>query len=172
MNEQPARKTFFGGCPHDCPDTCAMVYEVENGKLVEGVTPEVLQTLLDYDWPGNVRELENVIERGVVLSTGPYIGKDLVPEHVRSTPVFHIPQVAVPPEGINLREVIAHFERRLIESTLEATGGVQKEAARLLGLKPTTLNEMIKRHSILLPRDRERRAANGVEAASAKSTSA
>ncbi len=35
MNEQPARETFFGGCPHDCPDTCAMIYEVEDGKLVE-----------------------------------------------------------------------------------------------------------------------------------------
>ena len=35
MNEQPARKTFFGACPHDCPDTCAMIYEVEDGKLVE-----------------------------------------------------------------------------------------------------------------------------------------
>ena len=147
-------------------------YSRENSKGVEGVTPEVMQTLLDYDWPGNVRELENVIERGVVLSTGPFIGKELVPENVRSSPSFHIPQVAVPPEGINLREVIAHFERRLIESTLEATGGVQKEAARLLGLKPTTLNEMIKRHSILLPRDRERRAAPGMETASAKTTPA
>jgi anaerobic selenocysteine-containing dehydrogenase len=35
MNEQPLRKTFFGGCPHDCPDTCAMIYEVEDGKLIE-----------------------------------------------------------------------------------------------------------------------------------------
>jgi two-component system, NtrC family, response regulator PilR len=129
-------------------------YSRENGKAVEGVTEEVLQVLMDYDWPGNVRELENVIERGVVLSTGPTIGKELVPEHVGHSPTFHIPPVAVPPEGINLREVIANFERRLIESTLEATGGVQKDAARLLGLKPTTLNEMIKRHSILLPRDR------------------
>ncbi len=42
----------------------------------------------------------------------------------------------------------------MIESTLDSTGGVQKEAARLLGLKPTTLNEMIKRYSIALPRDR------------------
>jgi DNA-binding NtrC family response regulator len=129
-------------------------YSRENGKAVEGVTEEVLQALMDYDWPGNVRELENVIERGVVLSTGPTIGKELVPDHVGRSPTFHIPPVAVPPEGINLREVIANFERRLIESTLEATGGVQKDAARLLGLKPTTLNEMIKRHSILLPRDR------------------
>ena len=74
---------------------------------------------------------------------------------MRTSPgFFHIPPVSVPPEGINLREVIASFERRIIESTLEATGGVQKDAARLLGLKPTTLNEMIKRHSIPLARDR------------------
>jgi DNA-binding NtrC family response regulator len=134
-------------------------YSRENGKTVEGVTPEALQILMDYDWPGNVRELENVIERGVVLSAGPHIGPELVPEHVRSSRgFFQIPPVNVPPEGINLREVIAGFERRIIESTLDATGGVQKDAARLLGLKPTTLNEMIKRHGIHLPRDRERRA--------------
>jgi anaerobic selenocysteine-containing dehydrogenase len=35
MNEEPQRKTFFGGCPHDCPDTCAMIYEVEDGRLIE-----------------------------------------------------------------------------------------------------------------------------------------
>ena len=53
------------------------------------------------------------------------------------------------------------------ESTLDATGGVQKDAARLLGLKPTTLNEMIKRHSIPLARDR-RSLAGREEAALAK----
>jgi anaerobic selenocysteine-containing dehydrogenase len=35
MNDQPQRQTFFGACPHDCPDTCAMIYEVDDGKLVE-----------------------------------------------------------------------------------------------------------------------------------------
>ncbi len=35
MNDQPKRTQFFGGCPHDCPDTCAMIYEVEDGRLVE-----------------------------------------------------------------------------------------------------------------------------------------
>ena len=136
-------------------------YARENDKPVTGVTPEALQALLDYDWPGNVRELENVIERGVVLTTTTRIERELIPDHVRSAPSFHVPHVTVPPEGISLRDVIANFEKRLIESTLESTGGVQKEAARLLGLKPTTLNEMIKRHNILLPRDRdrERRAA-------------
>ena len=61
-------------------------YARENGKQVDGVTPEALQVLMDYDWPGNVRELENVIERGVVLTTGPMIGHDLVPEQVRTQP--------------------------------------------------------------------------------------
>ena len=71
------------------------------------------------------------------------------------------------------REVIASFERRLIESTLESTGGVQKDAARLLGLKPTTLNEMIKRHNIVLPRDRERRTLKEIDnAVTVKTTSA
>ncbi len=141
-------------------------YSRENGKTVDGVTPEAMQVLMDYDWPGNVRELENVIERGVVLSTAPMIGKELVPDQVRtSRGLFHIPPVSVPPEGINLRDVIAGFERRIIESTLDATGGVQKDAARLLGLKPTTLNEMIRRHSIRLPRERRSAPAGRDEAA-------
>ena len=39
---------------------------------------------MDYDWPGNVRELENVIERGVVLTTAAEIGRELIPDHVRT----------------------------------------------------------------------------------------
>jgi two-component system, NtrC family, response regulator PilR len=149
-------------------------YAKENGKEVDGISPDALQALMDYDWPGNVRELENVIERGVVLTTSKFILRELIPDHVRTSPSFHVPHLTVPPEGISLKEVIANFERRLIESTLESTGGVQKEAARLLGLKPTTLNEMIKRHNILLPRERERerRALKEVEEPAAKTTSA
>jgi two-component system response regulator PilR (NtrC family) len=133
-------------------------YSKENGRPPAEITAEALQCLLDYDWPGNVRELENVIERGVVLSTDGRITRELIPEHVKAAPSFHVPHMTVPPEGINLRDVIANFERRIIESTLDSTGGVQKEAARLLGLKPTTLNEMIKRYGISLSRERERRS--------------
>jgi DNA-binding NtrC family response regulator len=146
-------------------------YSLENDKRIMGLTPDALQALLDYDWPGNVRELENVIERGIVLTTDGTIGRDLIPDHVRSAPSFHVPHVTVPPEGISLRDVISNFERRLIESTLESTGGVQKEAARLLGLKPTTLNEMIKRHGIFLPRER-RILKEAPEPAAAKTGSA
>jgi two-component system response regulator PilR (NtrC family) len=133
-------------------------YGEENQKPDLELTPGALDLLLEYDWPGNVRELENVIERAVVLSTGATIDEELVPEQVRNRPVFKMPQFTLPPEGIWFNDVTADFERRLIESTLEAAGGVQKRAAELLHLKPTTLNEMIKRHDI---RPRRRRAENG-----------
>ena len=118
------------------------------------LTPDALDLLAEYDWPGNVRELENVIERAVVLCVGTTIGPELVPEHVRATRPFQIPHITLPPEGIPLKEVIGDFERRLIESTLEAAGGVQKRAAELLHIKPTTLNEMIKRYDIRPRRSR------------------
>jgi two-component system response regulator PilR (NtrC family) len=133
-------------------------YGEENHKTDLELTPDALDLLLEYDWPGNVRELENVIERAVVLSPGSRIDADLVPDHVRSSRRFQMPQFVVPPEGISFRDVITDFEKRLIESTLEAAGGVQKRAAELLHIKPTTLNEMIKRHDI---RPRRKRAANG-----------
>jgi DNA-binding NtrC family response regulator len=134
-------------------------YGDENAKGGLELAPDVLDLLTDYDWPGNVRELENVIERAVVLTSGSKIGVELIPDHVRKAPNFNIPQFVVPPEGISFKDVITDFEKRLIESTLEAAGGVQKRAAELLHIKPTTLNEMIKRYDIR-PR-RKRQPGNG-----------
>src|SRR6478736_3850529 len=133
-------------------------YGEENRKPGLELTPGALDLLSEYDWPGNVRELENVIERAVVLTVGARIGIELIPDHVRKAPNFQMPQFVVPPEGISFKDVITDFEKKLIESTLEAAGGVQKRAAELLHIKPTTLNEMIKRYEI---RPRRKRAANG-----------
>ena len=130
-------------------------YGDENRKADLEVAPEALDLLTEYDWPGNVRELENVVERAVVLTSGPRIGVELIPDHVRRAPSFHMPQFVVPPEGISFKDVITDFEKRLIESTLEAAGGVQKRAAELLHIKPTTLNEMIKRYDIRPRRKRQ-----------------
>ena len=135
-------------------------YGQENNRPGLELTPDALDLMMDYDWPGNVRELENVIERAVVLTSGARIGADLIPDHVRKSPSFQIPQFVVPPEGISFKDVITDFEKRLIESTLEAAGGVQKRAAELLHIKPTTLNEMIKRYDI---RPRRKKGGNGGE---------
>jgi DNA-binding NtrC family response regulator len=133
-------------------------YAEENRKGPLELSPDALDLLVEYDWPGNVRELENAIERAVVLASGARIGVELIPEQVRSGPRFQIPQFSLPPGGISFKDVTADFEKRLIQSTLEAAGGVQKRAAELLHVKPTTLNEMIKRYDI---RPRRRAVANG-----------
>jgi DNA-binding NtrC family response regulator len=139
-------------------------YGEENGKRGIEITADALDILMEYGWPGNVRELENTIERAVVLSSGGPIGPDLIPEHIRSAPAFRVPHFVVPPEGLSLKDVMASVERRLIESTLEAAGGVQKRAAELLKIKPTTLNEMIKRHDIDPKRRRPQPHAPGPDA--------
>jgi DNA-binding NtrC family response regulator len=133
-------------------------YGVENDRRNVEMAPESLDLLMDYDWPGNVRELENVIERAVVLCTGTRIGPDLIPEHVRKNPAFQVPHVVMPADGISLKDVTVAYERQWIESALEAAGGVQKRAAELLRIKPTTLNEMIKRYDI---RPRRKKASSG-----------
>jgi len=118
-------------------------YNTENGKRVERLAPSVMEKLLAYGWPGNVRQLENVIERGVVLAGGPEITADLLPPELRTA--------SAPPvgngvrDGLDLNRAVAAFERELIEEAMKQAGGVQKQAARLLGLKPTTLNEKLKR---------------------------
>jgi two-component system response regulator PilR (NtrC family) len=143
-------------------------YGEENHKNSLELTPDALDVMTEYDWPGNVRELENVIERAVVLTAGPRIGIELIPDHVHKAPNFQVPQFVMPPDGISFKDVTMNFEKQLIESTLEAAGGVQKRAAELLRIKPTTLNEMIKRYDI---RPRRKRASGVEPAASAASAS-
>jgi transcriptional regulator with GAF, ATPase, and Fis domain len=87
----------------------------------------------------------------------------MIPENVRRAPRPFTPQVVLPPEGISLKDVTAAYERQWIESALEAAGGVQKRAAELLHIKPTTLNEMIKRYDI---RPRRKKASSAAEAPS------
>jgi DNA-binding NtrC family response regulator len=123
-------------------------YGEENKKTRLFVTPAAMDRLAAYDWPGNVRELENTIERAVVLCGGTEIGPELIPDNVAASPAFEVSDVSIPAEGINFDEVISTHRRRYIEAALEASGGVQKRAAELLHIKPTTLNEMIKRYDI------------------------
>jgi two-component system, NtrC family, response regulator PilR len=133
-------------------------YGKENNRPNLELSAEALDLLSEHDWPGNVRELENVIERATVLTSGSRIDADMIPDNVKNGRRFQMPQFVVPPEGISYRDAEAAFQRNLIESALEAAGGVQKRAAELLQIKPTTLNEMIKRHDI---RPRRKKAPNG-----------
>jgi DNA-binding NtrC family response regulator len=123
-------------------------FNTENRKGVARVAPEVMDRFLSYSWPGNVRELENVVERGVVLARGDEIGIDLLPSDMSKR--VALPDAAPLPEGVRFYEAVGRFERQLIEGALRRSGGVQKHAAELLGLKPTTLTEKIKRLGIVV----------------------
>ncbi len=124
------------------------LYCEENDKAIEQITAEAMQLLMDYPWPGNVRELENVIERAVVLSTGERLDVDLMPASVRQPNAIPTPAASLPNGGMSFKAAISGYERQLIIKALQASGGVQKKAAELLQVKPTTLHEMMKRLSI------------------------
>ena len=123
-------------------------YARENEKHIRDISPQAMEALLDYHWPGNVRELENVIERAVVLSTGEVLGIDLLPSQVRHPESVGLPPPSLPVNGIAFKEAVSEYERQIIIKALQASNGVQKRAAELLQVKPTTLHEMMKRLNI------------------------
>jgi DNA-binding NtrC family response regulator len=123
-------------------------YARENEKQIREVSPRAMEVLLDYHWPGNVRELENVIERAVVLSTGEVLDVDLLPMTVRQPDAVGLPPPALPSNGIAFKDAVSEYERQIIIKALQACGGVQKRAAEMLHVKPTTLHEMMKRLNI------------------------
>jgi DNA-binding NtrC family response regulator len=125
------------------------------GRLdVVGFTPEALAVLRAHPWPGNVRSLENTIERAVLLTAGPVVTVDDLPERMRqssaSVPAAKPAQSSapLPDSGIDLRAVVELYENRLIVQALERTGRNKNRAAQLLGLNRTTLVEMLKRKGL------------------------
>jgi two-component system response regulator PilR (NtrC family) len=128
------------------------LYAIENAKAVAEISPTAMQRLMDYRWPGNVRELENAIERAVVLSTGDLIDFDLLPPAVRANSGGGADSASngfqLPDQGVSFWDAVNGYERQLILRALRSAGGVQKRAAELLQVKPTTLHEMMKRLAI------------------------
>jgi DNA-binding NtrC family response regulator len=128
---------------------------LENGRQVPGLDPEALASMMSYPWPGNVRELENLLERAVVLGDKGRIGPELLPPEVRRNADRGGDGIAMEvlrSSELDYAETVARFERGLIEETLRRARGVQRRAARILGIKPTTLNEKIRRLGVKIPR--------------------
>jgi len=123
-------------------------YCTENGKKPCFVNDTAMKHLIHYHWPGNIRELENIIERAVVLSNSEKLDKELLPDYIVNQSPNEKGHLAIPSEGIYLKDAVTDFEKSLIVNSLIAAKGVQKKAAKLLNLKPTTLNEKIKRYNI------------------------
>jgi len=104
-----------------------------------GVTlaESVMRTFASYLWPGNVREFENAIQRGLALCASNEVLPEHLPDEIAGvvgdglSPDQHL---SVGPEGVEMEDLLASYERQLLQSALGASGGVKKEAARLLGI--------------------------------------
>jgi len=123
-------------------------YCQENNKRLCHITPEAMAYLWSYHWPGNVRELENTIERAVVLSTSNIIGKELLPDYIINPTVSISYPLQFPSDSLSFKDMVHEFEKKLVLNSLKMANGVQKKAAELLKIKPTTFSEMLKRLNI------------------------
>ena len=128
----------------------------ENNRQGLRFSSEALKRLMDYDWPGNVRELENAVERAVVLSNGPDLTPELLPEQL--SPDGAHPTRALPTEdleGRSLFEIMESYERRVILDMLARADWSQTEAAERFKIPLSTLNQKIKRLHIDIKRRSE-----------------
>jgi two-component system response regulator PilR (NtrC family) len=130
--------------PEDVPELVRHFVEKASARL--GVEPkqihrDAMAVLENYSWPGNVRELENVIERTVATESSQLITVSSLPLHVlggeaetggpaaASAPP---PLSALPENGLDIEAHVDAIRRDLMRQALRRSGGVQKEAARLL----------------------------------------
>ncbi len=117
------------------------------GVEVEGVDPDAMAVLLTYGWPGNIRELENVLERALVLTEGPSISLDDLPEAVRR-PAPDGPSIGVDRDDLSVKRHGARLEKYLIQLALDRTGGNKTHAAELLELSPRALRYKIQEYGV------------------------
>jgi two-component system, NtrC family, response regulator AtoC len=118
-------------------------------KNFRGFTPEAAELLLSYHWPGNIRELKNVIERTMILAPEGDIDAGYLPEELRER--VEIPELQLSSEDadspnqdlISLRELEEHH----IQRVLAATGNNKTQAAKILGIHPTSLMRKLRKDS-------------------------
>jgi two-component system, NtrC family, response regulator HydG len=112
------------------------------GKGVSEITPEALTALTEYNWQGNLDELESVLESVVNCLPPQQVNESALPSRIRYA---HLK--SIPPDGIDLPQIIDDFERDLIATALDQSGGSQTKASKLLGLRVQTLNMKLKRYA-------------------------
>ncbi len=135
----------------EIPELVQHVLERQTTRMgieVDGVEPEAMEVLLEYPWPGNVRELENVLERALILTEGPRIRLEDLPESVRMPPP-DTPILGVDGEDLSVKRQGARLEKHLIEVALDRTGGNKTQAAELLDLSPRALRYKVKEYGLV-----------------------
>ena len=131
------------------------------GKKITGISEAAEQRLLSYSWPGNVRELQNVIERALILSTGPILDLDNDLVGVSASPVLSEQVLEFPPVLPHADQpplkTLHEVERAHILAVLQQTNGViegSNGAAKTLGMHPNTLRHRMEKLGIKRPAHR------------------
>ena len=114
-------------------------FAAEAGKPAPELEPRARRALASYAWPGNVRELKNVIERAVIVSSGPTLGLDKL---------TFLSAPGDKPAAVN---TLAEVETNHIRRTLEAHGWNITQAAAVLGIDRSTLSRKMKRAGLTSP---------------------
>ncbi len=112
------------------------------GKGQGEITAEALAALTKYEWEGNLDELEAVLESAISCLPPQQIDESVLPSRIRYA---HLK--SIPPDGIDLPQIVDDFERDLIATALRQSGGSQTKASKLLGLRVQTLNMKLKRYA-------------------------
>ncbi len=110
----------------------------------KSVTSESMTLLQNYSWPGNIRELENLVERLTVISAGEEISTQLVAQQLGQA-VF--PNHSY--DNLLLTDALYAFEKNLILHALKETKGIKNRAAKLLGIKTSTLYYKMEKFGLL-----------------------
>jgi formate hydrogenlyase transcriptional activator len=111
------------------------------GRRIESIHGPTMDVFKNYSWPGNVRELRNVIERFLITNTGTVFHADWQSIEKPTTPA---------PSKV-LEEVERTHIQEVLESTCWKIRGATG-AAKILGLKPTTLEARMIKLGITRPK--------------------
>ena len=140
----------------DIPGLCDLFCRQVSRELkvpVRSFRPEAIEKLKRYDFPGNIRELRNLIERALILSSGSEIGPEDFPTGGQSHQApgrvaTYVEWINALPETVSIRELLEDVEKGLILRALNASGGVQAEAARRLKLSRSDLSYKLSKHDL------------------------
>lgn len=116
----------------------------ERYKMQKKLTPQAIETLVNYHWPGNVRELENVIEHLFVMSNSEKIGLEFFPSYMKKEQVEKETEAICVNKIIPFKEAKKILETQLIQMALNKAGSLRK-AAKLLQVDHSTLIKKNKR---------------------------
>ncbi|MDI6796530.1 MAG: sigma-54 dependent transcriptional regulator [Desulfatibacillaceae bacterium] len=116
-------------------------------KNFSGISPKAQKNLMERDWKGNIRELRNIIERAVLIESGPVLELSGLLPLFEAGPALHSNSkgLEIPSSGLDMVAKLAEIEAAYIKKALEMASGNQADAARLLGIKYTTFRYRMER---------------------------